>query len=992
MEFRLLGPLEVLRDGRRVEPSGAKLRALLIDLLIHRAQFRSSRQLVEDLWGEHQPSTAPGVLRNYLSQLRDLLGPEVLVRRGGGYGIDVSADDLDSERFEQLAALARVADRDRDPTAVIGLTTTALSLWRGAALADVDGAEFALPHVARLDELRATTLELQMEALIAAGRTGEAIAALEERLVVDPLRERHWWLLMVAQYRSGRQADALRSYQRARSELAERIGIEPGAELRELELAILDQRRELHGLLRGSTTAGAGAGSTTPVAGGPVLRPRPPRGYRTPLVGRQADLEELDARVEAGTLLTLTGVGGVGKTRLAVELVERLRGRWPDGIAFVDLAPVVEEGTVPAAALVALGLDEEPIRPPLDTITRALAERRLLLVVDNCEHVVAAAVRLVDAVIEAAPGCAVLATSRVPLDMAGERIWSVAPLAADDESSDSVRMLVERAVAVNPGFRNDHHTVGLARRLGGLPLAIEMVAPWTRTLSTADIADRLDQLISIGDPARPERQRRMAAVFDWSDGRLDDATRTVFHRLGVFVGDFDLAAAEAVVPAEESERPGVLVALGRLVDHSLVIAETSRGPSRYRLLEPVRQFAAERLVDDGDDAPVRERHLRHYRAVAVEIGRHAAGPAATAWLARADHELPNLRAAHDQALRTAGADDAAVIAGGLYWYWWIRASSTEGIDRLSRSLALRPAPRVSARARIGLASLLIQADRSAEAAAQAEAAVEDARVAGDARLEAHAIGTVGRIAADRRQTGLAEEMLRDARHRFESHGNPGGAAWCLMVLFTVAGSAVDRAAALPGLRRAHELYTEVGMLWGRAWTSALLGLVEIREDRFDAADDFLTTANRLVDDNGLRDELAVYTKSYLAVVRAGTGHPRAAAAILRQAWTIAAGFPDRAPYVAWFWALAETAAAASPELLARCLGAHLVRSPEVDPTHRMDVAERITALRTTAVAALGADRAAELFEAGAREDGLHMLGELDSVLDRPRHADRLHAR
>lgn len=971
--FRILGPLEVLRDGSRVEPRGVKLRTLLIDLLVHRTQYRTGPQLIDDLWADQPPATAPGVLRNYLSQLRELLGPEVLIRRGAGYGIDIPTEELDSERFEQLSAQARIADRSGDLAAVIDLTTTALALWRGQALVDVAAAEFAQPHVARLDELREATTELHLEATIAAGRPQEAIASLEELLVVDPLRERLWWLLMLAQYRCGRQADALRSYQRARAELASQLGVDPGAELRQLEVAILNQRPELDDLLRHTSAPAA-------VPGAPVSGARPLHRYRTALVGRQTELDTLAGRVEAGMVLTLTGVGGAGKTRLAIELAERQRGSWPGGVAFVDLAPVVDEGMIAAAALVALGLDEEPIRPPLDTVTRALRDRRLLLVVDNCEHVIAAAGQLVDAVVDAAPGCAVLATSRVPLGVLGERIWPVGPLATDDEQSDAVRLLVERAVAVNPSFRSDRHTVELARRLGGLPLAIEMVAPWTRTLSTADIADRLDQLVSIGDRTRPERQQRMAAVFEWSDRRLDADTRRVYHRLGVFVGDFDLAAAEAVVPADAGERPGVLVALGRLIDHSLVIAETSSGPTRYRLLEPVRQFAADRLVEDGDDVPARDRYLQHYRSVALGVGRNAAGPEATTWLARADEEIANLRAAHDYALRTKRADDATIIAGGLYWYWWIRASSTEGIDRLRRSLVLWPAPGPRARARIGLASLLIQADRHDEAAEQAEAAVEDARLAGDPRLEAHAIGTVGRIAADRGQYDVAETTLRDAQNRFEALGNRGGTAWCLFVRYVAAGSPTARAEMLPGLHRAYRLYTEDGMRWGQTWTKSLLGLAAIREERIDEATLELTAANRLIDEDGLRDELAVYAKSFLGVVSARAGQLRVTADLLAQSLKIAEGFPDRRPFAAWRWALAEAAAATeAPELVARSLGAGHHRT---DPTGNMVDAERIAALRASAVAALGEERAEGLFSAGAREHDQNLLAALETRLSR----------
>ncbi len=942
-----MGPLEVVRGGRRVEPSGGKLRALLIDLLLHR---RTSAQLIDDLWGDRPPATASGVLRNYLSQLRELVGAEVLVRRGGGYGIETR--ELDSVRFEELVAAARAAD---DPGRVFELTTAALALWRGEALVDVATAEFAQPQITRLNELKQVTIELHLQATITVGRPQEAIASLEELLVVEPLRERLWWLLMLAQYRSGRQADALRSYQRARAELAEQVGVDPGLELRELEVAILHQSPALDDLLR-----------RTPVVGA--------RRYRNALVGRDSELELLIGRVEAGAVLTLTGVGGSGKTRLAIELADRLRAQWPDGVAFLDLAAVVDESMVASAALVALGLDEEPIRPPLDTVTRALRERRLLMVVDNCEHVLAAAGRLAEAVVDAAPGCGVLATSRVALGIPGERIWPVGPLAADDEQSAAVRLLVERAVAVNPGFRSDRRTVELAQRLGGLPLAIEMVAPWTRTLSTADIAERLDELVAIGDDSRPERQQRMAAVFDWSDRRLEAATRRVYHRLGVFVGDFDLAAAEAVVGSD------VLVPLGQLIDHSLVVAETSGGPTRYRLLEPVRQFAAARLIDDGDDVLVRDRHVLHYRSVAIAVGRNAAGPEAATWLGRADQDLANLRAAHDHAIRTQRADDAAIIAGGLYWYWWIRAASSEGIDRLSRSLTLEPAAGPRARARIGLASLLIQADRRDEAAVQAEAAIEDARLAGDARLEAHAIGTVGRIASDRGVYDVADAKLLDAQARFEALNHHGGTAWCLFVRHASAPTPEARTATLPGLHRAHRLYTEQGMRWGQAWTRCLLGLAAIRDDRIEEAAVELTAANRLIDEDSLRDELAVYAKSYLGVVHARTGRPRVTADLLAQALLVGEGFPDQSPLIAWRWALAEAAAAAAAQidrgLLARVLGALTIL-----PHDRLAVGDRIADLRATVVTALGEERTQVLLRVGAREDDHDLLAELSAALN-----------
>lgn len=276
--------------------------------------------------------------------------------------------------------------------------------------------------------------------------------------------------------------------------------------------------------------------------------------------------------------------------------------------------------------------------------------------------------------------------------------------------------------------------------------------------------------------------------------------------------------------------------------------------------------------------------------------------------------------------------------------------------------------------------MLIQADRRDDAAKQAEAAIEDARLAGDARLEAHALGTVGRIASDRGQADLAETTLRDAQRRFEALGNPGGTAWCLFVRYAAAASPPARAAALPRLHRAHRLYTEEGMQWGQTWTTSLLGLAAIREERLDAAVDLLTAANRLIDENGLRDELAVYAKSYLAVVCARAGRLRVTADLLTQALTIAEGFPDRRPFAAWRWALAEAAATADPELLARSLGTHHARSHRFDPLDRMVDAERIAALRTMAVVALDEERTEVLFSAGAREHHHHLLAGLESIL------------
>jgi predicted ATPase/DNA-binding SARP family transcriptional activator len=954
LSFGILGSLEVSRGGERVEPRGAKLRALLLDLVVHRGRPRTSDQLIDALWGGAAPKTAPGVLHNYLSQLRGVLGPEVLTRTGSGYALVIDSELVDSERFAALAALAQQAERRGDADAVAELSTAARELWRGPALVEVADAEFAQPIITRLTALRATVDELHLHAKIEAGSVQEAIAELRERVVDDPARERWWWLLMLALYRDGRQSDALGAYHRARTSLIEAVGVEPGPALRALEAAILAHDPALERHPRAARTRQACALPT----------------YRTALLGRGTDLDALAERVQANAVLTLTGVGGVGKTRLAVEFAARTRSHWLDGVAFLDLAAVSDPRLVPAAALAALGLDEEPVRPPLHTVTRALRERRMLVLVDNCEHVDEAARGLITAILHQAHHTGILATSRIPLGLPGEQVWPVQPLGTDDELADAVAMLTDRARALGVSLPLDDRTVALARCLGGLPLAIETIAPWTRTLSTQDILDRLGDLVSATDQREPTRQRTMTTALAWSGGHLDAGTRRLFHQFAVFIGAFDLAAAAAILDAGTD----VLLALDDLVVHSLVIADTTRTPTRYRLLEPVRQYALTGLDDDGDATRLRQRHLDHYLGLAVQIGRHAIGTDATRWLAMANREIANLRTAHDWAIANGRSDDATVLAGGLYWYWWLRGASTEGIDRLTRSLSLEPSQRCAVRARIGLASLLIQAGHRDAAAHHAERALRDARSVGDPRLEAHALGTVGRVASDRQHTAEAEAALRGAQSLFEQVGNHLGVAWCQFVRYSNAATKSERANALPGLRRAHDHYAQAGSDWGLAWTHSLLGLDASRLPDLDTAHHHLDAANRLIDENGFRDELAVDTKAWLATVEARTDRP-AGRRLVEQALAIATGLPDPMPRSACAWAIAELAIAADQlPPAARALGAVDEIGRQLAAANRMLDRDRVAHLTTLVVNGLGDDTARDLFRAGAtalQTDTLH---------------------
>lgn len=741
---------------------------------------------------------------------------------------------------------------------------------------------------------------------------------------------------------------------------------------------------------RPEDTGRGGPGSVRPPVAVPMLAPRPLPRYRTSLVGRGEQFDALAPLLRPGSIVTLTGVGGAGKTRLAVELADRIGGGWPDGVAFVDLAPVADEVLVPNAVLAALGLDEEPVRPPLDTVVRAVTQRGLLFVVDNCEHVRRAAGQVVEVVLEAAPDSTILATSGEPLGVAGERVWPVPPLDRGGDDADAVVLLVERARAANPSFEPSEQAQVLADRLDGLPLAIEMIAPWTRTLSAVQIIDRIDQLLAIDSPSGTGRQRTMTAALDWSDRLLDHGERRAFHRLGVFLGDFDLAAAEAVLADGPADTAQVLTRLARLVDSSLVVAESSDATLRYRLLEPIRQYALHRLSDDGEEGVARDLHLHHYLAVARDIGRHANGADAKTWLTRADQELSNLRAAHDWTLTVGRADEAASLAAALDWYWWIRAASSEGIDRLTRSLALGPTPAIAAHARIGLATMLHQAGRRVDAEAEADAARRDAEEAGDRRALARALGTLGRLANDRGDFAAGDERLRTAEQLYEELGNGLGLAWIRLIRHATAFVEGDRELAARRLESCERLFIEGGSAWGAAWAACVRGADAARDGDLDHALVRLREANRLVDDNSVRDELAAYARSWLATVFARMGDLDEARSTLAEALAFLEGFPDPAPAAAWVLSLAESAAAVGHhELVQRALGARGTFQKLMPNVPTMDDSVRAELLAAQAREAVGDARADVLFRMGTSDPDPHrLLGALGENTTQPAPAAR----
>ncbi|MBA9005062.1 BTAD domain-containing putative transcriptional regulator [Thermomonospora cellulosilytica] len=679
MRFGVLGPLEVwTRDGGRAPIPEAKVRALLADLIVHDGRTAPAARLIDDLWGDRPPANPAGALQARVSQLRRALedaepgGRDLVVTRPQGYALQITGDTVDARRFADLTERARRAAHPADRAALLD---EALGLWRGPAFADFADEEFARAAAVRLEEQRLAALEDRAEARLELGRHAALVGELEELLVHHPFRERLRAAHLRALYQAGRQSDALTEYARFRERLAEELGVDPGPRLVALHQAILRQD--------------------------PALDPpaRPARtnlpAEVTELIGRDDELAGTRALLAEHRMVTLTGPGGVGKTRLAIEVASRLRHEYPDGVWLVELATT----TRPVEAVAAvLGVRDDEGPDLADRLAAALRTRRSLLVLDNCEHVVTAAAELADALLRAAPGVRILATSREPLGLAGERVSPVPPLrapgpwdAADPSAItafSAVRLFVARAAAAAPGFAldagNAAAVAAICRGLDGLPLALELAATRVRGLEVHELAARLDDRFRLLDGGRrggPARQRTLRAMIDWSWEPLTGPERAVLRRLAVHADGCTLQAAEAVCSGDGVAREDVADVLARLVDRSLA----SRTGGRYRLLESVAAYCVERLREAAEEDRVRRRHLHYYADLAERAASGLRGPRQGEWLERLDAESANVRTALDHA---ADADAALRLACAMAWYWFLRGRLGEGVRLLGTALAL----------------------------------------------------------------------------------------------------------------------------------------------------------------------------------------------------------------------------------------------------------------------------------------------------------------
>jgi predicted ATPase/DNA-binding SARP family transcriptional activator len=732
----MLGPLEVRTgSGEVLEVGGARLRALLIMLALRPGRLVPAGELIDELWADAAPAGAANALQALVSRLRRALPEAVIESRPTGYLLRLDPQATDVVRFEELAAAGR-ARRPDDPAGAATALRQALGLWRGPALVEVAETDVGRAVIARLEELRLTATEDRIDADLRTGPPAPLVAELEGLVIAHPMRETLAGLLMRALHASGRRAAALEVYGQTRERLVDQLGVEPSADLAGLHLEILRAETPAEPPAEPQPDP---ARHVSPASTAKPVRRSNLRAELTSFVGRDAELAQVAGLLSAHRLITLTGPGGAGKTRLAVEAARAELGAMPDGVWLVELAPVTDPAEVASAALGALGLREQvlinatrPWAAPADEqadalgrLVAALAGQRALLLLDNCEHLVASAAALADRVLAACPQVRILATSREPLNITGEALWTVGPLTlppdpaatsdflaerslvppaghvASSEEPDrieefsSVRLLTQRARAVVPGFEvteaNAPAVARICRALDGMPLAIELAAARMRTMAPEQIADRLGDrfgLLTGGSRTAMPRHQTLRAVVDWSWDLLDEAERTIWRRFSVFTGGATLEAAEQVCAGAGLPADQVLDLLTALADKSLVTVRHGPDGVRYRMLEIIRAYGRERLAEAGEREELRAAHAQYFLRLARAGENHLIGARQLEWLRRLSQDQDNLHAAVRGAVAAGDAGTAVALAAALGWYWSLRSMKVEGAELIAEAVSV----------------------------------------------------------------------------------------------------------------------------------------------------------------------------------------------------------------------------------------------------------------------------------------------------------------
>lgn len=837
MQVRILGTLEASSGGDPLPLGGQKQRTVLAVLALRLGLVASTDELIEAGWGDDLPANPTNTLQYQIAQLRKIIEPDAahplhLITAKPGYRLNPETVTTDAQEFETSTGAARRAFENGDHDLARSLVDAALALWRGPALAEFRDNEFARSDAERLESERIAATELQIDIALATGRHAESTPRLAQLTDEHPLREGLWARRALALYRSGRQSEALRVFQGARDALAE-IGLDPGPELRELEQRIIEQDDSL-----------------TPEASGATATPNNLPAAPNRLIGRDADVEKVKDLLGSHRLVTLTGPGGAGKTRLANAVGHALLGRYPRGIWLVPLDRLEDSSLLPAEVGRVTRMRENPNRSVLDTLADHLGPKRALLVLDSCEHLIEPVAGFVHDLLALSDQLSILTTSQITLETSGEAVFTVTPLSIPGQTPsiydpitdiDAVALFVERARDAGAQVEAwDDLSFGavanIVSALDGLPLALELAAAQTRSMSLNEIAQGLSDrfaTLSRGPRTAPARQRSLLGAVEWSLDLLQEQQRTLIAKLSIFTGGFDADDAAAVTGEPLAT---VRQNLAEFVNHSLLTrqSDVAHG-ARFTMLETLRHHGVIALGPE-QLASAHDAHLAHFTKFARAADAGIRGPDQISWLHRIDAHYDNIRAALAWSLDNGSLATGVQLAAHTAPYWDWRGLLKEGsawTARLSTAAdSLMPGlPSI----RVAQAFFAWEYGELDQARLTIDLAIADAQALDDPAEIAAALSTRMLIS---RSEGDLESAQADGvaiGHAAKATGDPWLAAWAQSALATVFLAAGDLQTAEAHTHRSLELFAQLGDRRGHGWGLISLAQIELITGNIDDA-------------------------------------------------------------------------------------------------------------------------------------------------------------